>query len=144
MDGDWDTSTANWKNNISPGLAYADGNTVVFNDAATGATNVNLTTTLFPASVTVSNNVKTYAFVDLGKLSGAAGLTKQGTGALIIANEDANDFTGGVAIYGGTVRVGDGGTNGSCRRPNPQQRQPRLQPGAMTSRRRASSPVRAR
>src|SRR5262249_27016764 len=69
VSGDWDTETANWKNNISAGLTYADGQDVVFNDSASGAIVVNLTDTFTPSSVTVSNNVDAYTFTDSGNLS---------------------------------------------------------------------------
>ncbi|HXU78484.1 MAG TPA: DNRLRE domain-containing protein, partial [Methylomirabilota bacterium] len=113
VDGTWDTKTANWKNNVGPGLVYSPGDSVVFNDAASGITDINLAETLTPAQVTVSNNLKAYAFVDLGKISGAGNLVKQGPGTLILANESANDFTGGTTISGGELRVGDGVTNGA-------------------------------
>src|SRR5262249_18562908 len=43
ISGDWDSETSNWKNNLSAGLIYADGNDVLFNDAAAGTTTINLT-----------------------------------------------------------------------------------------------------
>ena len=84
FDGDWDTETANWKNNIAADLIYADGTAVVFNDSAAGATNVNLTDTFAPASVTVSNNAKTFAFLGPGNLTGPMALTKRGSGTLLL------------------------------------------------------------
>ena len=113
INGDWDTQTANWKNNVSAGLMFNPGDSVVFNDNATGPTDINLTETLTASSVTVSNQLKTYAFVDLGKLSGGGSLSKQGAGTLILANEAINDWTGGTTIAAGTLRVGTGGTNGT-------------------------------
>lgn len=112
VNGDWDIQTANWKNNVGLGLVYADGENVVFNDQAGGATNISLTASIAPGSVTVSNHLKTFMFTDLGKLTGSGELVKTGSGALIIANEGINDFTGGVAIEGGVLRIGSGGPDG--------------------------------
>jgi autotransporter-associated beta strand protein len=111
--GDWDSETANWKNNVAPDLTYADGAVVLFNDAATGATTVNLTDSLTPSSVTVSNNTKAYTFGSAGALSGAMSLDKEGAGTLTLANSGSNDFSGSITIGGGTLIVGDGATNGN-------------------------------
>jgi autotransporter-associated beta strand protein len=113
FDGDWDTETANWKNNVANGLTYADGNAVVFNDSAAGTTNINLTDTFAPAAVTVSNSAKTFALVGPGSLTGLMALTKQGPGTLVLDNVGSNDFTGGVTIGGGTLQVGAADTNGN-------------------------------
>lgn len=112
VNADWNTATPNWKNNLGTGLVYSSGDAVLFNDSASGATNINLTT-LTPGGVTVSNASKAFAFVGGGRLSGGTGLLKQGAGALLIANEGVNDFTGGVRIEGGEIQVGTGGTNGT-------------------------------
>jgi autotransporter-associated beta strand protein len=113
VSGDWDAETANWKNNVQGGLVYADGSDVVFNDSATGPTVVNLTDTLAPASVTVSNNADAYAFVGSGNLSGAMSLAKNGAGTLLLANGGSNNFIGDVMINSGVLWVGDGTTNGN-------------------------------
>lgn len=111
--GGWDTETANWKNNIAGDLYYIDGNDVVFNDSASGATNVNITDIFAPNSVTVSNNVKNFTFQGDGNLTGAMMLTKSGGGSLTLVNTGNNDFSGGVAIFAGNLIVGDGTTNGN-------------------------------
>lgn len=113
VDGDWDTTTANWKNNIGPGLVYTPGRAVVIDDSATGTTDVQLTPALAPASLIVSNAGKTYTFTGLGGISGSAALMKRGTGTLLLANGGDNDFTGGVFIEAGTLQIGDGSGNGS-------------------------------
>ena len=111
--GDWDFETANWKNNVFDDLNYLDGNDVVFNDSATGATNVNLTDALAPNSVTVSNSVKNFILQGDGNLTGSMALVKSGSGTLTIANTGSNDFSGGVTIASGTLIVGDGTVNGN-------------------------------
>jgi fibronectin-binding autotransporter adhesin len=116
-DGDWDTTTENWRevNTLSNTTYIQDVNgsdSVLFNDDATGTTTVNLTTTLTPLSVIVNNTNKTYTFVGSGKLSGSGDLIKQGAGTLVIANSGNNDYTGTTTISGGVLQVGDGVTAG--------------------------------
>ena len=111
--GDWDTETGNWKNNVGSGLIYSDGDAVVFNDNASGATNINLTDTFAPSSVTVSNRAKLFTFADAGNFTGAMTLTKNGPGTLILDNSGSNDFTGGVVISGGTLQIGSDDANGN-------------------------------
>lgn len=122
--GNWDidtgggTGTSNWKELISGNTTKylqgaTGGDTVLFDDTATGTTNVNLTTELRPLDITVNNTQRNYTFAGSGKLSGTAKLTKIGTGTLIIANTGANDYSGGTTIDGGIVQVGDGATAGA-------------------------------
>src|SRR5206468_423294 len=104
VNGNWDiNTTTNWKEFFSGNIttylqSTAPGDVVLFDDTATGTTNVNLTTTLQPASVTVNNSTKSYTFSGSGKISGNTGLTKQGAGALTISNTGGNDYTGGTNI----------------------------------------------
>jgi autotransporter-associated beta strand protein len=73
---------------------------VLFNDTAdTGL--VNLTTTLSPYSLTVSNNSLNYTLSGAGSLSGPGGLTKNGSAQLTL--ETANSFSGPVTVNAGTV-----------------------------------------
>ncbi|MGH7951973.1 MAG: beta strand repeat-containing protein, partial [Limisphaerales bacterium] len=105
----WDLLyTMDWLNGASP-WAFTNGDSVTFND--TGSPTVNLQTALRPGSVTVTNTV-TYTFADGtgsggGKISGATGVTKSGTGTLII--QTANNNNGPTVINAGTVQVGNGG-----------------------------------
>ena len=112
--GDWTTNVGvlNWLTN-STAVNYNQGDTVTFDDTLTGTTNVNLTMTLTPTAMTVNNSAVSYAFTGVGKLSGVTGLTKTGTGTLIIDNSGDNDFAGGVTISAGTVQVGNNDTNGN-------------------------------
>jgi autotransporter-associated beta strand protein len=110
--GNWDFSTPNWKYLGTP-ATFANGVPVQFDDTATGTTSVNLSTTLLPASVTVSNNALAYTFGGSGRLSGSAGLTKAGTSSLTFTNSGLNDFIGGITINAGTLQFGAGGTGGN-------------------------------
>ena len=111
LSGNWDTTTTNWLNGSTP-YKYADGITARFDDSGL-TNNVNLTITLLPAGTTVSNSSVNYTFGGAGKLSGGGGLTKQGSGTLIITNTGGNDFSGSITVSGGTLQVGNGGTGGS-------------------------------
>jgi len=81
----WDINgTQNWKvasNSLATNYLEnpAPGDTVVFDDTATGTKNVNLTAPLKPSAVTV-NSTADYTFSGAGKLSGPTGLTKSGSG----------------------------------------------------------------
>ena len=105
--GTWDIgTTTNWVN-IGTGLptVFNNGNAVLFNDSALGTTNVNITTTVSPSSVTVNDSVLNYAFTGSGKITGATGLAKQGTGTLNIQNTGGNDYTGPTMVSGGVLSV---------------------------------------
>src|SRR5262249_32375070 len=104
--------TPNWKYLGTP-ATFANGVPVQFDDSATGATSVNLSTTLLPASVTLSNNALSYTFGGSGRLSGSASLTKTGTSSLTFTNSGLNDFIGGITINAGTLQFGAGGTGGN-------------------------------
>jgi autotransporter-associated beta strand protein len=113
--GDWDIGlTTNWVN-IGDGLPtyYAEGSKVLFDDNAAGTTMVNLTTALHPAGVTVNNSSLSYVFAGSGKISGATGLTKEGSSTLVITNSGGNDYTGATVISGGSLIVNSLDNGGS-------------------------------
>ena len=107
--GDWDTSTANWQG----GLVYLQGDATRFDDTLTGTTNVNLTTTLSPGGITVSNTAglasADYTFSGSGKFSGGMSLIKDGSGTLTLAETGGDNFTGGIAVSNGTIIVDNTG-----------------------------------
>jgi autotransporter-associated beta strand protein len=109
----WDIDTTmNWLAfGITPSV-YLDVDSVRFEDSAVLGT-VDLTTTLRPGAVVVSNDTRTYTFTGAGKISGPTTLTKDGPGTLILANSGTNDFFGPVSINTGTVQVGNGGAVGN-------------------------------
>jgi autotransporter-associated beta strand protein len=113
---DWDINNSlNWTNVCAGVLVtYLEpsvpGAAVTFNDTAVSGT-VNLTTTLSPAAIKVTNSVLNYTFSGAGTIAGPATLTKSGSGLLTIASD--NTYTGGTLINGGTINIGNGGTTGS-------------------------------
>lgn len=127
VSSDWDatdgvaTGTANWKElNSGNVTTYLQGDagtdSVLFDDTAAtaipGKANVNLTTTLTPATITVNNSALTYTFSGTGNLSGGANIVKKGDGTLILANTGGNNYTGATRIEAGTLQIGDGITSG--------------------------------
>jgi autotransporter-associated beta strand protein len=112
-DGNWDLTTSNWKINGSP-APFANGSSALFDDTATGQTNVTLTVPITPGSVTVNSSAKIYSITSSGAnlIGGSGGLTKNGTTILTLAG-GVNTFSGATTISGGTVSVGalaDGGS----------------------------------
>ena len=114
--GNWDiAATANWKRGAAAATyneTVGVGDRVVFDDTATGTTAVSLTTTLSPIGITVNNTSKNYSFDGTGKLSGAGGLTKQGTGTLTLSQTGTNDYAGTTYVGAGKLAIGTGGTAG--------------------------------
>ncbi len=126
IDGNWDldpdgtgaAGTLNWKEVTSGNTTrYLQGtggtDSVLFDDTPGVPTNVVLTTTLTPATVTVNTSSNAFVFSGGGKLSGATSLVKQGTSTLTLLNTGGNDFTGSTTISQGTIQVGDGATAGA-------------------------------
>jgi fibronectin-binding autotransporter adhesin len=98
----WDVAnTPNW--NVNANVFYS-WDAATFNDTSSSQY-VNVTVPVTPISMTVSGTLD-YLFGGASKITGAASLTKAGTGTLTVTN--ANDFSGPVTISGGTVQVGLG------------------------------------
>src|SRR5204863_8103382 len=51
------------------------------------------------------NSTKAYTFSGSGKITGAAGLVKDGANALVFANSGNNDFSGPVTLTAGSLVV---------------------------------------
>jgi autotransporter-associated beta strand protein len=124
--GQWSTSATSWKSGTTAdnAVAYANldaafagtllsdagGDAVEFTNAGIGNNTVTLSGSIKPTSVAVSNTSGTYTFTGTGSIDGSTALTKTGAGTLVIAN--ANTYTGGTTISGGTLLANN--TTGSA------------------------------
>ncbi len=109
----WDSSTVSWVNtNTLADVAYAVGDHVLFDSRGISAATVNLAETLQPSSVTVDADFDYLLRTDSGgKISGATGLIKRGTGKLQIDTD--NSYSGATVIEGGTLQIGVGTPHGT-------------------------------
>ena len=105
----WNLQSTNWSAGGVPG-PFAQGDGVTFDDTGSNSPAINLTTALSPGSVTV-NASQNYLFAGTGQLTGTMGLVKSGAGTLTLSN--ANSFTGGCAITGGTLQMNNIGAAGA-------------------------------
>ena len=100
----WNSTSDNWTMN-GRSYTYLDGMDVSFTDAAAGT--VKLVGDIAAADILVNNTSgNDYTFTAAeggGKLTGAASLTKQGSGELTL--DTANDYTGSTNLQGGTLNV---------------------------------------
>jgi autotransporter-associated beta strand protein len=98
----WDVqNTTNWVNAGNLDSFYTLDN-ITFNNTGSASPAVNLTTTLFPGSVTV-NGAQSYTFGGSGQFAGPMALTNTGTGTLTL--NTSNTFAGGTVINNGTVQL---------------------------------------
>jgi fibronectin-binding autotransporter adhesin len=101
----WDTNvTANWNNGASADTFFALDN-VTIDDTGDNTAPVNLVGLTTPASITVNNTAKNFTFGGTGKISSATGITKTGSGTLIIANTGGNNYTGATTINAGAIQT---------------------------------------
>jgi autotransporter-associated beta strand protein len=97
-----DGIVSNWNNGTAADVFNA-GDTITFNDTSAN-TNVSLWGySLAPASVTISNTAKQYLLQGAGGIVGSGGLTKNGTGTLILGG--TNSYTGLTTVSNGTVML---------------------------------------
>ena len=101
----WDSAgNMNWNNGTNSSV-YADGSFVTFNDNNSGNNAVAINSAVRPGSVTVNNTLANYTFSGTGSIAGTTSLAKMGSGTLNL--NTANTFTGGTAISGGSVVLGN-------------------------------------
>lgn len=108
-------ANSNWKL-LTSGTPtdYIQGDVVYFNDSAEGTTAVNISAAnVSPTAVTFNNSTLSYTLGSTGGfgIAGTTALTKTGTGTVTISN--ANTYSGGTNINGGTVALSGSGTLGS-------------------------------
>ena len=96
----WNLTDSNWFNGYILDRFF-NADTVLFDDTASQFS-VGLAGTVLPGSVTVSAS-NAYALSGLGKISGTAGLTKNGSGIFTLGT--TNDFTGAIAVNAGVLKL---------------------------------------
>jgi autotransporter-associated beta strand protein len=119
VDGVWNagaaTGTANWHNtDTASSDQFFQLDNVAFRDTYDGVnapttTATTLNTNVSPSSVVVDSSLN-YSISGTGKITGGAGLTKQGSGTLTMTT--ANDYAGGTTVSGGIIDFGATGTAG--------------------------------
>jgi fibronectin-binding autotransporter adhesin len=105
VSGAWDIdTTANWTDLISGSAAkFLEGDPVVFNDQASGSTDVVVSQAVSPGELTFNHSSRDYSLSGAGKVSGSVGLLKQGSGTLTVSAN--NDYTGPTRIEGGILSI---------------------------------------
>lgn len=103
----WDiNSTTNWTLSGTP-TTYQEsvppGDAVTFND--TGSGTVNISNTISPFSMVISNTSKAYTYRGTGHISGNGGIVKYGTNAVFM-NLTNSTYTGDTIISNGFVQIG--------------------------------------
>nr|MCU0751273.1 autotransporter-associated beta strand repeat-containing protein [Akkermansiaceae bacterium] len=97
--GLWNTTSQNWNANTS---LYAEPALVTFPNIAAGGT-VTIEADFAPLSVAISNNSPNhYTFNGAGRITGATGITKTGTG-IASFNGAAHTYGGGLSINSGAI-----------------------------------------
>ena len=111
--GNWDTSTLNWKSLVTAGTtSYLENNPAAFDDSATGISPITVTL-MGDRSPSVLTNNSTKSYILAGGFSITNGsLVKNGAGAFILDNDGVNKFSS-IQINNGIVQVGNNDANGS-------------------------------
>lgn len=110
-DNNWDTFTTNWVTQVGTiPTKFTDGDSVVFDDTATGLTTINIPGSVVPgqtaatSGIVVSNNTFNYTF-NSGEIAGNATLQKEGSRDLTVHATVSPTITmnGGALLGNGTV-----------------------------------------
>src|SRR5947207_15916208 len=88
----------NWRDPSLASQQFFNADTVTFDDNSTNPNDITLVGQLTPGSVTVSAN-RNYKFIGSGGITGGTGLTKSGTGLLVVAQN--NTYTGLTDVQAG-------------------------------------------
>ena len=106
VNGNWDTSTANWINS-APTNVYTSGDPVQFDDTATGSTSVTVVSGVTPGGIVVTNNVNSYA-IGGSAIGGSTTLIKAGTSTLTLSG--VNTYSGPSTVTSGTLAFSGSGS----------------------------------
>ena len=103
----WGLNAAtNWLAGSTP-VVYTEflppGDPVIFNDSGSGT--VLLSNTVSPANILFSNSLVNYSLSGTGHIAGVSGLTKQGSGNVLL-NLSGNTFAGDTTVNAGTLQLG--------------------------------------
>ncbi|MGC3958516.1 MAG: autotransporter-associated beta strand repeat-containing protein [Verrucomicrobiota bacterium] len=103
INGNWDTSTANWTGNAT---VFANGHSVLFDDAAVGTTSVTVTAPIAPGSILLNNGSLPYSITSSSgsAIGGSGGLTKLNIGTFTLSG-GANTYSGATVINNGILSV---------------------------------------
>lgn len=130
-DGNWDTTTTNWALASTPGTpaAFSIDNPALFDDSAAIYAVVIDAAGVAPLSTTFDNSANAYTLTG-GDIYGATSLVKKGSNTVTLSQPNAytggtivdagtlvfdgapNTSSGGVAVNGGKLQIGAGGTSG--------------------------------
>ena len=112
--GTWNlNSAASWYNTTTGSAdVFYNGDTVIFNDRPGGSSaSVNVSGSVSPSSLTVSNTNVSYTINGAGSIDGITSLVVNGPGAISINN--ANTYSGGTFLNAGRLNVGNPAALGS-------------------------------
>ena len=110
----WDiNTTASWTNGTGALVNYLDGEAVLFDDTASGASPITVSlggVTVTPAAITANLTNKNYTIsstATAGVFTGSGPLVKNGSGTLTVATTNSS-YTGSITVNGGTLSLGNG------------------------------------
>jgi len=108
----WDTTSLLWWLGSAGGSTtnFVNADDVTFEDNGSNNVPVSLVGSLSPRAVTVSGGLS-YTFAGTGKITGAASLTHNSPGTLLVLT--TNDYSGSTVVSQGVLQLGNGTNNGS-------------------------------
>lgn len=113
----WDVATtASWQDSVPTTMAAMNGDNLTLDDLPAVDQSIAVTGTVQPGSITFDNSAAVKYTLTAGAGANiATPILKQNTGTAVIAYN--NPSTQPLTITGGTVKLGDGGTEGSVAGP---------------------------